>query len=251
MELVELYQGICEWWGELGEEKRDREVKGFAPNFAYNSARIEDEAVEKDTVAEVFSSESVTDYSGKLATINLVQDQLDALSRLRGDVDRERAFDESLVLEAHASLTWGTYSPTQLADGERPGTYKLGDYLVPGAPEVGAAAEDVPGLVADLCHEVNDTLPDLTRGKALTVASYFHCSFETINPFSDGNGLTGRELMNYVLLAGGHPPVIIYEGDKGAYFEALEAFNAQGDLKPFKRFLMAEAIKTWRERVKA
>jgi hypothetical protein len=55
--------------------------------------------------------------------------------------------------------------------------------------------------------------------------------------------------MNYILLAGGHPPVVIYDEDRRAYFDCLEAFTSDGDLQPFKRFLMAETLRTWRESI--
>ncbi|MCI1665676.1 MAG: Fic family protein [Atopobiaceae bacterium] len=251
MDLEGLYEGICDWWGTLDEESKAKELAAFAPEFAYNSASIEDSAVTREDTEQVFSTGRVSSYSGELSTLNLIQDQRDTFARVLADVDHGRPFDEGLVLEAHAALTWGTYSPTQLADGERPGTYKLGDYLVPGVAEVGAPAADAPRLVRELADEISGVLPSLTRKKALTVASYFHCSFETIHPFSDGSGLTGRTLMNYILLSGFHPPVIIFETDKQPYFEALESFNAEGDLTPFKKLLMAETIKSWRERARS
>ncbi|MFZ2755348.1 MAG: Fic family protein [Atopobiaceae bacterium] len=249
MDLKTLYAATLDWWQNLDPETRSQELERFARRFAYNSARIEDDAVTLPLTKEIFKTSGVTGYSGPLAPLYEIQNQKDCWVRLMADVDSRRAFDEGLVLEAHETLTFGTYSPTQLADGERPGTYKQGDYLIAGAPEVGASAEDAPQLVRDLCDEVASALPGLTRGKALIVAAYFHCSFEAIHPFSDGSGLTGRELMNYILLAGGHPPVVIYDEDRRAYFDCLEAFTSDGDLQPFKRFLMAETLRTWRESI--
>jgi Fic family protein len=48
----------------------------------------------------------------------------------------------------------------------------------------------------------------------LTAASYFLLKFESIHPFADGNGRTGRTLMNYYLMINGLPPTILYEEDK-------------------------------------
>lgn len=247
MDLKNLYARIRDWWTTLDEPSRNQYLKAYAVRFAYNSARIEDSTISLTTTREIFSTGKVKSFSGNVRTLYEIQDQKDAFAKVVGDVDRARPFDESLVLEAHQTLTWGTYSSRQLADGERPGTYKVGDYLITGAPEVGASAEETPGLVRDLCGEITEALGSLTPKKALVVASYFHTSFESIHPFADGSGLTGRLLMNYILLAGGHPPVVVYDEDKDAYFEALESFNSEGNLEPFKKFLMAETIKTWRE----
>ena len=51
--------------------------------------------------------------------------------------------------------------------------------------------------------------------------------------------------MNTVLLAMGHPPVVIREQDRMAYYGALDAFHDEGDLEPFKQFLMTECLLTW------
>ncbi len=57
----------------------------------------------------------------------------------------------------------------------------------------------VPGLVADLCEFCSgDGLP------ALAQAAVAHAQFETIHPFVDGNGRTGRVLMLMVLRRRGY-----------------------------------------------
>jgi Fic family protein len=54
--------------------------------------------------------------------------------------------------------------------------------------------ELVPELLADLCSFCNeDTLP------AVAQAALAHAQFETIHPFADGNGRTGRGLIQLVL----------------------------------------------------
>ena len=60
--------------------------------------------------------------------------------------------------------------------------------FVPPPPEL------VPQLLEDLCAFCNsDTLP------AVTQAAVVHAQFETIHPFVDGNGRTGRALIHLVL----------------------------------------------------
>ena len=48
-----------------------------------------------------------------------------------------------------------------------------------------------------------------------------HCRFEQIHPFLDGNGRTGRLLLNLVLVRLGYPPAIIYKRDRPKYLQAL------------------------------
>lgn len=54
-----------------------------------------------------------------------------------------------------------------------------------------------------------------------------HVLFEAIHPFDDGNGRTGRIILNYFLISAGYPPVILKgdEENKKKYYRALE----QGD----------------------
>lgn len=53
------------------------------------------------------------------------------------------------------------------------------------------------------------------------LAVMFHHKFEKIHPFADGNGRTGRMLMNYILIRAGHPPSVIYNKNRVDYLDAL------------------------------
>jgi fido (protein-threonine AMPylation protein) len=48
-----------------------------------------------------------------------------------------------------------------------------------------------------------------------------HAHFERIHPFLDGNGRTGRLLLNLVLVRLGYPPAIIYKRERNEYLGAL------------------------------
>jgi Fic family protein len=55
----------------------------------------------------------------------------------------------------------------------------------------------------------------------LILAGLFHHKFEKIHPFFDGNGRTGRMLMNAILLTATYPPCIVRKTSRAAYLEAL------------------------------
>jgi len=56
----------------------------------------------------------------------------------------------------------------------------------------------------------------------LVLASIFHHKFEKIHPFMDGNGRTGRMLLNYILLKKDYPPVVIRTKSRKTYLDALK-----------------------------
>jgi Fic family protein len=116
------------------------------------------------------------------------------------------------------------------------------DYNPCGAAFVPPPVEDVKPLLDDLCVFVNDvTLPPLVQ------AAVAHAQFETIHPFTDGNGRTGRALVQVVLRRRGLtpsfvPPIsVILARDKDRYLNGLTAFREDGLAEWIELFAAATA----------
>ena len=100
------------------------------------------------------------------------------------------------------------------------------DYNPCGADFVPAPPEEVMPLIDDLCVFCDDdTLPPLLQ------AAIAHAQFETIHPFGDGNGRTGRALVQVLLRRRGLapafvPPIsVVLARRRASYIEGLSLFR--------------------------
>ena len=215
-------------------------LEEFRIPFAYNSGVIENPEITYHDTRDVFERGSVRGFTGDVRTLFEIQNQKDCHEMLLAALVAGRPLDKDLMLETHLVLTKGTYDEARWNKGERPGSFKLSDYVV-GVNDTGESAEDVEKAIDDLLSQ----LAVATPANILTVAAFFHGTFEGIHPFADGNGRVGRALMNYLLIRYGHPPIIVYNDDRLSYYGALEAWDTQAALEPLKAFLKAETVKTW------
>ena len=220
-------------------------LNGHSIAFAYHSGKIENERITFHDTREIFEHDGVTAYTGDLRTLFEIRNAREANELLLSAFNDRRPLNEELLKEFQLCLTQNTYDTRRWRLGERPGAYKKHDFVT-GKTEIGASPEDVREEVSELLAEMNG----IPKGKALTAAAYFHAKFENIHPFADGNGRTGRLVMNYLLLLNGHPPIIIHEEDRKGYYAALEAWDERQELDPLISFLKEQTAKTWEKQIK-
>lgn len=98
----------------------------------------------------------------------------------------------------------------------------------------------VPAMLAGWVDEVRAAAPVMTS--AVTdipvpeSLARLHNAFERIHPFLDGNGRTGRLILNLMLVRLGYPPVIIFKRQRDAYLKAMQQADAE-DFGPLGEIL--------------
>ena len=227
------------WRKGISEELLDR----FFLKFTYSSNKIENNETRLRDVETIFKGKKVKDFKGNKKTLVEIENHRELcknIFKLCKEYNSKVSTD--LVRKMHYSLMKNCFSEQLLLKGESPGEFKKGDYIV-GLHDVGVSPDEVEENLNSLFEEINEV--KINDNNVLTVISYLHCWFESIHPFADGNGRTGRVLMNYLLIGNNFPPIVLFGNDREQYYLALEYFNETQEISKMVNFLEDQAYKTW------
>lgn len=78
----------------------------------------------------------------------------------------------------------------------------------------------------------------------LIQAFKFHLDYESIHPFEDANGRTGRLILNKILISNNYFPMLVRKSRKKAYFTAIKKAR-DGNLKKYYDFMLKELDYTY------
>lgn len=113
--------------------------------------------------------------------------------------------------------------------------YRPVQVFIQGSEHIPPELEKIPNLMMYYIYNYNHDEQDIFA----KIAKY-HIEFEKIHPFEDGNGRTGRLLLNYELLKNNLSPVVIAKEDRVKYFEFLRKNDSIGLAKWLKDLSMGE-----------
>jgi Fic family protein len=142
---------------------------------------------------------------------------------------------ELLMQDEAARFPVGAYRETQVWIGQ---TLRIED-----ATFVPAPPDRVQGCMDEMSASILQYAPREDEQWPLTILAQLataHAQFETIHPYHDGNGRTGRLLMPLMLAAEGYPPLYLSGALLRArlqYYAALASVQLQGDWGPWLELL--------------
>lgn len=153
----------------------------------------------------------------------------DAFNYMVNLVKEKAELSEYIIRQIHSLV---------LADKpEDRGVYRKVPVKIMGAKHETANPVQIQEKMEELIKDFNaDKETNIIRKLAL-----FHIKFEAIHPFIDGNGRTGRLLVNFELMKNGYPPIDIKYSDRKAYYDAFDAYHENHDLSAMEN-LFAEYI---------
>jgi len=114
------------------------------------------------------------------------------------------------------------------------GKYFLDRPLRAGRWRVPGDRKDVPKKMSNLVKWYND---NIDVEEPLSLATKFHAVFETIHPFRDGNGRTGRLLFSWMMIKFKYPPLVLTLDYIDDYYDGLtDAHDLNDCNKLYKYF---------------
>ena len=193
----------------------------FLVRFNYNSNAIEGSTLDLGDTALVLEGEFPTDVEDKrLSDVFAALGCQDGCIFARDMLNSGAPVDEELLKDIHERTA------LEIQPRAR-GTYRVSPVYIRHSETVPANPDQVRSLMADLMFAY-----DTSKMPPLAKAAAFHAMFENIHPFRDGNGRTGRIVLNYMLEQAGFAPIAIKAQGRADYLKALEDWQVRDDPKP-------------------
>lgn len=190
-----------------GEIQRLREE--FLIEYTYNSNAIEGNTLTLQETAMVL--EGITIDKKPLKDHLEAVGHRDAFLYVQDIVKDNTPFTEYIIKQIHTLVL--------MDRPEDRGIYRRIPVRIMGAFHVPPEPVLVPELIEKLVRDF-----DHTKMHPIERAAMFHLEFEGIHPFVDGNGRTGRLILNLFLMQNGYPPINVKFADRKRYYEAFDSY---------------------------
>ena len=232
-ELSEVDQLMEEWnsYSILNQTQLKKMKEYFDVSYTYESNRIEGNTLTLQETAMVMN-EGLT-IGGKSMREHLeVVNHSEAIGFVRGLIEGKEKLTKRSVLEVHRLILKGI-------DKENAGVYRKLPVKISGSKHEPPQPFLLDKLMEDFFYHFRRFEGQL---HLVILAAEMHERLVNIHSFIDGNGRTGRLLMNFILLSNGYTRANI-KGDSSsrwAYYKALEDVQINNDPEPFHLLVISE-----------
>ena len=209
-----------------GEVERLREE--FMVEFTYNSNAIEGNTLTLKETAMVL--EGITIDQKPMKDHLEAVGHRDAFLYVQEIATKDIDFSEYVIKNIHSLVLMNR--PEDKGAYRRIPVRIMGAYTIPVQPYM------IEPKMAELLtknEERKSIMSDIER------IALFHLEFEGIHPFIDGNGRTGRLIMNLDLIRNGYPPINVKFTDRKRYYDAFDAYYRDNNPTPMTE-LIAEYV---------
>lgn len=204
----------------LTEGELERLMQEFVVEFTHNSTAIEGNTLTLHETVLVLQGTTI-DKKPLRDHLEAVGNR-DAFDYVRELVTEGLPLTQRIVREIHQLV---------LADKPRErGAYRTMHVRIAGASHVPVDPALIEKSMGELLSTYNQDDSELVGRLAR-----FHIDFEAIHPFADGNGRTGRLLVNLELMRAGYPPIDIKYADRAQYIDAFDAYHCGRDPRAMER----------------
>ena len=184
-------------------------LQDFSTRYTYNSNAIEGSTLTyAETYAILYNDNSFKIEGKEPREIYEAINHKKALELVFKNLQNNEGFDERFIKKLNETIN------RDIKDIEG---YRTVQVFIQGSEHIPPEPEKVPNLMMMYyIYNYNQDEQDI-----FTKIAKYHIDFEKIHPFEDGNGRTGRLLINYELLKNNLPPVVIAKENRVKYFEFL------------------------------
>lgn len=205
----------------------------FAQEFIFNSNNIEGSKIPAKEVKKIIETGD-SRYKNR-NEVKEVYNSIEAFNYLQ----KGFKFNSSSIKRLYYILT----KNLTMSNGEPyPKGFKKIDNIVNNRPTV------QPDNVEQSLQELLERYKQIKKTEyPFKLAFDFHLTYEYIHPFLDGNGRTGRLIMNKILIDHGYFPIIVYAANSKAYLNAI-AKGLEGKTKSkYYQFMFEQTKKTYED----
>ena len=227
-ERIEELKAELDTRRHLTQGELERLNEEFMIEFTYNSNAIEGNTLTLQETAMVL--EGITIDQKPLKDHLEAVGHKDAFLYVQDIVSKKIPLTEFVIKNIHSLVL--------MNKPEDKGVYRRVPVRI-----MGAYTEPVQPYMIE--PKITELLAENEKRKAtmniIERVARFHLEFESIHPFIDGNGRTGRLLLNFELMQNGYPPINVKFTDRKRYYDAFDSFSRNQDAMPMTN-LIAEYV---------